>query len=321
MSKHPYDQLITLLGPTACGKTSLGVALALALEGSIISADSRQVYVGMDIGTGKDLSSYHTLQGTIPYYMIDIVAPGTPFSVYDYEQLLGVAYADIMRQGRVPILVGGTGLYIEQTLNRRPMHQVPPHERLRTELEMLSVDDLHAILSRYPRIAHADLSSKRKIIRAIEIAQHYKQHPEQYQQYQKAVESMPQYSPIIFGLKVPRQEVVRRIDARLDERLQQGMIEEVERLLQQGVSAQTLISYGLEYRFITQYLRGEFGYREMHDRLAIAIHQFAKRQMTWFRGMEHRGLKICWIDGMQPLSDQVAAIQSMLADKRDRFAC
>ena len=300
-----YPQLLTVVGPTACGKTALGVALAEELHGAILSGDSRQVFVGMDIGTGKDLDSYTTERGTIPYYLIDIVPAGQPFNLFEYVRLFDEAYHEVVAQQLKPIFVGGSGLYVEQVLQTRPMHQVPPDAALREELELLSLDDLRAILSRYPRIDRMDPSSARKCIRAIEIARHYAQHPEAYQVYQQALrEAKRQKPPLIIGLRLARQEIIRRIDQRLQSRLEGGMVAEVERLLDQHVPAETLIAYGLEYRFITFYLQGKLSYSEMEEQLATAIHQFAKRQMTWFRGMSRRGLPIHWIDGHQPVTYQ-----------------
>lgn len=300
-----YPELLTVVGPTACGKTALGVALAEELHGAILSGDSRQVFVGMDIGTGKDLDSYTTERGTIPYYLIDIVPAGQPFNLFEYVRLFDEAYHKVVAQQLKPIFVGGSGLYVEQVLQTRPMHQVPPDAALREELELLSLDDLRAILSRYPRIDRMDPSSARKCIRAIEIARHYAQHPEAYQVYQQALrEAKRQKPPLIIGLRLARQEIIRRIDQRLQSRLEGGMVAEVERLLDQHVPAETLIAYGLEYRFITFYLQGKLSYSEMEEQLATAIHQFAKRQMTWFRGMSRRGLPIHWIDGHQPVTYQ-----------------
>ena len=300
-----YPELLTVVGPTACGKTALGVALAEELHGAILSGDSRQVFVGMDIGTGKDLDSYATERGTIPYYLIDIVPAGQPFTLFEYIRLFDEAYHEVVAQQLKPIFVGGSGLYVEQVLQTRPMHQVPPDAALREELELLSLDDLRAILSRYPRIDRVDPSSARKCIRAIEIARHYAQHPEAYQVYQQALrEAKRQKPPLIIGLRLSRQEIIRRIDQRLQSRLEGGMVAEVERLLDQHVPAETLIAYGLEYRFITFYLQGKLSYSEMEEQLATAIHQFAKRQMTWFRGMSRRGLPIHWIDGHQPVTYQ-----------------
>ena len=300
-----YPELLTVVGPTACGKTALGVAIAEELHGAILSGDSRQVFVGMDIGTGKDLDSYTTERGTIPYYLIDIVPAGQPFNLFEYVRLFDEAYHEVVAQQLKPIFVGGSGLYVEQVLQTRPMHQVPPDATLREELELLSLDDLRAILSRYPRIDRVDPSSARKCIRAIEIARHYAQHPEAYQAYQQALrEAKRQKPPLIIGLRLSRQEIIRRIDQRLRSRLEEGMVAEVERLLDQQVPAEALIAYGLEYRFITFYLQGKLSYSEMEEQLAAAIHQFAKRQMTWFRGMSRRGLPIHWIDGHQPVTYQ-----------------
>lgn len=310
-----YPELLTVVGPTACGKTALGVALAEELHGAILSGDSRQVFVGMDIGTGKDLDSYTTEHGTIPHYLIDIVPAGTPFNLFEYVRLFDEAYKEVVSRQLRPIFVGGSGLYVEQILQTRPMHHVPPNATLRQELELLSLEDLRSILSRYPRIDRVDTSSARKCIRAIEIAQHYAHYPEEYHRYQQALrEAKRQQPPLIVGLRLARQEVIRRIDQRLKSRLDEGMVAEVEHLLDEGVPAETLLAYGLEYRFITLYLQGKLSYREMEEQLATAIHQFAKRQMTWFRGMTRRGLPIHWIDGHQPITYQRDRVLRLVKD-------
>ena len=214
-----YPELLTVVGPTACGKTALGVALAEELHGAILSGDSRQVFVGMDIGTGKDLDSYTTERGSIPHYLIDIVPAGQPFNLFEYVRLFDEAYHEVVSQQLKPIFVGGSGLYVEQVLQTKPMHQVPPDATLRQELEQLSLDDLRAILSRYPRIERVDPSSARKCIRAIEIARHYAQYPDQYQAYREALRKAKQQKPpLIIGLRLARQEIIRRIDQRLQRR-------------------------------------------------------------------------------------------------------
>lgn len=319
LSEHPFARLVTLLGATACGKTSLGVAMASELRGSILSADSRQIYTGMDLGTGKDLSSYRTDRGLIPYYLIDVVPPGTPFSLYEYKQLFAQGYADILDKGRCPIMVGGTGMYIEQILSNRPLHAVPPDESLRRELQSLSLQDLQSVLSRYPRIENADTSSVRKTIRAIEIACHYARHPDEYARYREALKQEFASMPVILGIACSTAETNARIDARLEKRLRMGMVQEVEDLLASGLSPDILIGYGLEYRFVTLYLLGKYSYEEMVRLLRIAIHRFAKRQRTWFRGMERRGYRIHWIDGSLAPEDQLSEALGLL--KRCRYPC
>jgi tRNA dimethylallyltransferase len=306
-SKRPvyYPNLLTVVGPTACGKTALGVSLAQELHGAILSGDSRQVFIGMDIGTGKDLDAYETAQGRIPYYLIDIVPAGTPFNLFEYEQSFDKAYEEVISQQLNPLFVGGSGLYLEQILQTRPIHQVPPNHALRQELELLSLNDLRAILARYPHIDNVDISSARKCIRAIEVASHYAQHPEELQSYRHVLcEVKRQSPPLIIGIRLARQEIIQRIDQRLKSRLEDGLVAEVSRLLDEGISVETLVAYGLEYRFITFYLQGKLNYSEMEQQLATAIHQFAKRQMTWFRGMGRRGLPIHWIDGHQSIIAQ-----------------
>ncbi len=283
--------LLVVLGPTASGKTRYAVNLArrlsdLGTAAEILSADSRQVYKGMDIGTGKDLNEY----GDVPYHLIDIAPAGMRFDLYQWQEAFEEAYKDIRSRGRIPILCGGTGLYVQAATCGYALPQVPPDETLREELELLDKEMLIGRLAAYgPLPDEGVLQSKRRVIRAIEVAQYEKEHPIQRTAY------LPK-KPYFIGTLVSREERNARIDRRLDERLQGGMIEEVRRLLDSGIPSEDLVYYGLEYKFVTQYILGILSYEEMRMLLSNAIHQFAKRQMTWFRGMERDGLHIHWTD-------------------------
>jgi tRNA dimethylallyltransferase len=296
--------LVVVLGPTASGKTRYAVNLAHELDAlakaagalqasdgvpqgiaaEILSADSRQVYKGMDIGTGKDLNEY----GDVPYHLIDIVPAGTRFDLYQWQEAFEEAYKDVRSRGMIPILCGGTGLYIQAATCGYTLPQVPPDEALREELEQLDKEELISRLAAYgPLPDEGVLQSKRRVIRAIEVAQYESQHPVQRTAY------LPK-KPYFIGTLVSREERNARIDRRLDERLQNGMIEEVRGLLDSGIPSEDLVYYGLEYKFVTQYVLGILTYDEMRTLLSNAIHQFAKRQMTWFRGMERDGIHIHW---------------------------
>ena len=284
------QKMITILGPTASGKTSLAAALAARIDAEIISADSRQVYRGMTIGTGKDLADYVVEDKPIPYHLIDIVPAGTRFDLYQWQQAFEYAYKDIRDRGKTPILCGGTGLYIQAATCGYTLPQVPPNEELREELEQYDTEILIAKLSGYgPLPDQGVLQSKRRIIRALEVAMYEREHPV------KRTGFMPK-NPYYIGTLVSREERVARIDRRLDERLAGGMIEEVKGLLDSGIMAEDLVYYGLEYKFVTQYVLGILTFEEMRTLLANAIHQFAKRQMTWFRGMEKDNIKIHWTE-------------------------
>ena len=276
--------LIVVLGPTASGKTKYAVNLAHQLNAEIISADSRQVYRGMTIGTGKDLEEY----GDVPYHLIDIVPAGTRFDLYQWQQAFEEAWKDIRSRGRIPILCGGTGLYIQAATCGYSLPQVPPDEELRAELEQLDTEELIERLSELgPLPDEGVLQSKRRIIRALEVALYEKDHP-----VQKS--SFTPKKPYYIGTLVSREERNARIDARLDARLEGGLVEEVKGLLDSGIRPEDLMYYGLEYKFVTQYVLGILTYDEMRLLLGNAIHQFAKRQMTWFRGMEKDGITIHW---------------------------
>jgi tRNA dimethylallyltransferase len=279
-----YD-LICVLGPTASGKTRYAVQLARELGGEILSGDSRQVYRGMDIGTGKDLAEY----GEVPYHLIDIVDAGTQYNIFQYQHDFERAYRDIVERGRTPILCGGSGLYIEAATCGYHLPDVPPDPQLRAELEQLPTEEL---ISRYEalRTPHntTDYDTRQRLIRALEIAVWEDTHPVTRTAF------LPKHTRYI-GISVSREERNARIDRRLAARLQEGLVEEVQGLLDSGLTPESLLYYGLEYKYVTLYLTGALGYDEMVNRLQTAIHQFAKRQMTWFRGMERKGINIEWI--------------------------
>ncbi len=304
------QRMITILGPTASGKTPVAAHLAAEIGGEIISADSRQVYRRMDIGTGKDLADY----GKVPYHLIDICEPGTKYNLFEYQQDFFDAYQDIQRRGAVPILCGGTGLYIEAVLKGYKLSPVPQNPVLRSSLEGKSLDELTKMLvelkARNGSHMHnkTDVDSCQRAIRAIEIETYNLEHPMPRRE-------LPPVESLIVGIDIDRelrrQKITRRLKARLDE----GMIDEVKRLLDEGIPAEDLIYYGLEYKFVTEYLTGKSSYDEMFQRLEIAIHQFAKRQMTWFRGMERRGFKINWIDATLPMENKVVTIIQLINSK------
>ena len=296
------EDLICILGPTASGKTKYAVKLALETGGEIISADSRQVYRGMDIGTGKDLGDYSVNGVRVPYHLIDIVEAGAKYNIFQYQRDFIKAYNDITARGKLPILCGGSGLYIEAATRGYALPEVPPDPKLRERLEKLPMEELSARLASMKSLHNvSDLDSKKRVIRAIEIA------------IFESENLIMREEPLIIktryiGLSVSREERIERIDLRLKERLQNGMIEEVKQLLASGIAPENLIYYGLEYKFITLYLTGQLRYKEMVSQLEIAIHQFAKRQMTWFRGMERRGFTIHWLDASLPTELKVQRI-------------
>lgn len=302
------QQLITILGPTACGKTAVATQLAARLMGEIISADSRQVFRGMDIGTGKDLGDYQVNGYAIPYHLIDIADAGTKYSVFEFQRDFLRTYEEILLRGHQPILCGGTGLYIESVLRAYRLVEVPVNYELREQLESKSLEELTTLLTTYKRLHNTtDVDTARRAIRAIEIEEYYREH------HIDDTHPFPTLSSLTIGLNIPRELRRERISRRLHKRLEEeNMVDEVRRLLDCGVKEEVLISYGLEYRYLTLYLTGQLSYDEMLRQLEIAIHQFAKRQMTYFRGMERRGITIHWIDASQNLIDIVKEIQKLI---------
>lgn len=304
--KEKYD-ILAVVGPTACGKTSLAVDLALSIDGAeIISADSRQVYRGMDIGTGKDIAEYTRDGVTVPSHLIDIVDAGEKYNLFEFQRDFLVAYEDIKARGSFPIMCGGSGLYVESVLKGYRLLPVPENPVLRAELEEKSLEELTAILSTYKQLHNnTDTDSKKRAIRAIEIEEYYLSCPVEER-------SFPRLNALVVGMSVDREIRRERISRRLRERLEQGMVDEVRGLLDSGVTSEQLVYYGLEYKFLTLYLTGAMEYDEMVRALEIAIHQFAKRQMTWFRGMEKRGVPIRWVDASLERGQVVEQIKGML---------
>jgi tRNA dimethylallyltransferase len=299
--------MITILGPTASGKTPLAAALAKKIGGEIISADSRQVYRRMDIGTGKDLADYDG----VAYHLIDICEPGTKYNLFQYQHDFMEAYDDITQRGAWPILCGGTGLYIEAVLKGYSLSPVPQNPKLRARLEGKTLGELTEILANLKKKSGTamhnttDVDSAQRAIRAIEIEEHNLNTP-------VPERVMPPVDSLIIGVEIDREERRRKITRRLEQRMAEGMADEVEALLDSGIRAEDLIYYGLEYKYITEYVIGMTTYDEMFKRLEIAIHQFAKRQMTWFRGMERRGFDIHWINAMQPMETKVEQIERLV---------
>ncbi len=285
-----YD-IIVVTGPTASGKTSFAALLASATGGEIISADSRQVYRGMNIGTGKDYDDYIVGDKKIPFHLVDIVDPGYKYNVYEYQRDFFRVYRELKERDVLPVVCGGSGMYLDSIVSGYKLIKVPVNIELRERLADKSLAELAQILSSY-KILHnkTDIDTRKRAIRAIEIEEYYLHNDD-------GKEEFPQISPLVLGIMSDRITRRRRISMRLESRLQSGMVEEVKRLLDSGVSADDLVYYGLEYKFITHYLQGQTSFNEMKQRLETAIHQFAKRQMTWFRGMERRGITIHWIDG------------------------
>ena len=307
------QKMITILGPTASGKTPVAARLAAEIGGEIISADSRQVYRRMDIGTGKDLVDYVVrnqesgVSRQISYHLIDIREPGTKYNLFEYQQDFFDAYEAIQSRGAIPILCGGTGLYIEAVLKGYHLSPVPQNQALRDSLEGKSLAELTQMLTDLKAKTGSnmhnttDVDSCQRAIRAIEIETYNIEHPTPRRE-------LPPLDSIIIGIDIDRELRRERITRRLKTRLEEGMVEEVKALLDEGIPADDLIYYGLEYKFVTEYLTGKITYDEMFTRLEIAIHQFAKRQMTWFRGMERRGFKIHWIDATLPMEEKVSQI-------------
>jgi len=299
-------ELITILGPTASGKTTFATHLAKELNGEILSADSRQIYKQMDIGTGKDLSEYIVNGISIPYHLVDIREPGDKYTLFDYQHDFHVAYRQVLSRGRRPILCGGTGLYIESTLKGYNLPDVPANPSLRKSLEEKSLEELSHILQRYrPLHNTTDTDTKKRAVRAIEIADFRSKQ-------EVSVCDFPPVESTVLGLHIDRDVRRAKITSRLKARLQEGMIEEVKKIIDSGVSPRDLIYYGLEYKFVTLHVLGEISFDEMFRQLETAIHQFAKRQMTWFRGMERRGFTIHWIDTTLPMEQKLERAYSFI---------
>lgn len=303
--------MITILGPTASGKTDIAAHLAAELSAEIISADSRQVYRRMDIGTGKDLADYVVDGKCVPYHLIDIVEPGTKYNLFEYQRNFLEAYNDIRSRGKNVILCGGTGLYIESVLKGYRLIPVPENKELRHELEGKSLLELTSILERLKAENNSnmhnstDVDTSKRAIRAIEIEMAYKEaHVEE--------RTFPKIDNVIIGVGIDRDLRRMKITRRLDQRLHNGMVDEVKSLLDSGIPADDLIYYGLEYKYVTEYILGKSTFEEMHRSLEIAIHQFAKRQMTWFRGMERRGFTIHWIDAADSMEEKINEIKKVL---------
>lgn len=308
--------LIAIVGPTASGKTTLAVALAKRIGTEIISADSRQLYKGMDIGTGKDLAEY-TIDGvSIPYHLIDICPAGYRYNLFEYVRDFNTVYADMLARGKQPLLCGGTGLYVETVLKGYALPPVPENKQLRETLQNKSLDELANILRGYKTLHNTtDIDTCKRAIRAIEIAEFYThQEPE-------LLAPKPLQNTLIVGVDINRELRRAKITHRLHERLKEGMVDEVKALIDSGIEPESLIYYGLEYKFLTEYIIGRTTYNEMVERLEIAIHQFAKRQMTWFRGMERRGHTIRWIDATMHTDEKVDMIVSWIeaADKQQQY--
>ena len=304
-------ELITILGPTASGKTALAAALAARLDMEIISADSRQLYRGMDIGTGKDLADYVVDGKSIPYHLIDICDPGYKYNVFEYQHDFFRVFTSLRERGLVPILCGGTGLYIEAVLKGYKLLDVPPNPALRERLREKSLPELEILLASY-KVLHnkTDVDSVQRAIRAIEIEEFYRTQAPDVREYAPL-------NSLLVGVAIDRELRREKISMRLRARLDEGMVDEVRRILSNGVAPEDLIYYGLEYKFLTLYIIGKLTYEEMVSQLEIAIHQFAKRQMTWFRGMERRGCTIHWLDATLPMADKAEPILTWLG-KGDR---
>ncbi|HYQ56731.1 MAG TPA: tRNA (adenosine(37)-N6)-dimethylallyltransferase MiaA [Draconibacterium sp.] len=301
--------LVTILGPTATGKTGLAAHLAAQLRGEVISADSRQVYRGMDLGTGKDYEDYFVDGIEVPSHLVDIEDAGAHYNVYRFQTDFINVFKEITARNVKPVLCGGSGLYLEAVLKNYRLIEVPPNKELRKELKGKTLEELSEILKGLKPKQHnlTDVETDRRAIRAIEIEKYYAEHPVEDSE-------MPQIESLNIGIDFDREMRRQRITSRLKQRLEEGMLDEVQRLLDSGLTPEQLIYYGLEYKFLTLHLIGELSYDEMFSKLEIAIHQFAKRQMTWFRGMEKRGTKIHWIIGHLPMDKKVGQILQLLEE-------
>ncbi len=299
--------LITILGATATGKTTLATRLAHKIGGEIISGDSRQIYRGMDIGTGKDIGEYVVDGKKIPYHLIDIKRAGYQYNIFEYQQDFIKAFNAVQGRGHMPVLCGGSGMYLESVLNNYKLINVPKDDSLRTELDGKSDEELVEILKGFKELHNkTDLETRKRMVRAIEIERYYEDNPE-------IDTGMPDIKSVIFGVDFDVETRRSRITERLHARIEEGMVEEVKSLLDSGIKPERLVYYGLEYKYITQHLTGELTLPEMTEKLNVAIHQFAKRQMTWFRRMERNGFKINWIDGFAPIEEKLNQVDMVLA--------
>jgi len=302
-----YD-LLVVTGPTASGKTSLAASLAAKLKGEIISADSRQVYRGMNLGTGKDYDDYVVDGVQIPYHLVDIAEPGYKYNVFEFQRDFHTIYTSLKMRNTFPVVCGGSGMYADSIITGYKMFEVPPDSGLRIELEKKPMEELREILATYKSLHNTtDIDTKKRVIRAIEI-EHFNRSKG------KTQNDFPRFNSLVIGVLPDRDLRRRKITERLMQRLDAGMVEEVKKLIDGGVSTDTLIYYGLEYKFITLYLTGKTSYDSMVRDLETAIHQFAKRQMTWFRGMEKRGIKINWIDASMPMEEKVGIVTRLLQE-------
>lgn len=294
------------MGPTASGKTSFAATLAYELDTEIISADSRQIYREMDLGTGKDLADYTVNGKQIPYHLIDIAEPGYKYNVFEYQRDFLNAYQSIKQKGRLPVLCGGTGLYLESVLKGYQLIPVPENPELRTRLAGKTLEELTDLLSTYKTLHNStDVDTAKRAIRAIEIEEYYATHD-------LSAREFPSINSLIIGVDIDRELRREKITKRLRQRLDEGMVEEVRQLLNKGIQPEDLIYYGLEYKYLTLYVTGEISFEEMFKQLEIAIHQFAKRQMTWFRGMERKGFKIHWIQASMPTDEKIELVKKLI---------
>ncbi|MBP1614349.1 MAG: miaA [Bacteroidetes bacterium] len=299
-----YD-LIAILGPTASGKTPFAAALAYELDAEIISADSRQIYRGMDLGTGKDIIDYTVKGRQIPYHLIDIAEPGYKYNVFEFQHDFLNAYEAIKQRGKLPVLCGGTGLYLESVLKGYQLIPVPENPELRNRLADKSLEELTTILKGYKTLHNStDVDTAKRAIRAIEIEEYYASNYLSKREF-------PTFNSLIIGIDIDRDLRREKITRRLHQRLEEGMVDEIKRLLAKGISADDLIYYGLEYKYLTLYVTEQLSFEEMFTQLEIAIHQFAKRQMTWFRGMERRGFNIHWINASLPMEEKIEKVKRL----------
>ena len=306
--KYIYD-LLVVAGPTASGKTALAAAIASRLNGEIISADSRQVYKGMNLGTGKDYDDYLVNGTKIPYHLIDIAEPGYKYNVFEYQRDFMKVYSNMKKRNIFPVVCGGSGMYADSIITGYKMFEVPPDSGLRVELEKKSMEELKEILLTFKNLHNStDIDTRKRVIRAIEIEHSSRDKGKQGNQF-------PKIKALLVGIVFDRDSRRKRISERLEQRLNSGMINEVKHLIDIGISPETLIYYGLEYKFITLYLIGKLTHDEMVQDLETAIHQFAKRQMTWFRGMERKGIKINWIEGTLSMEEKVEKVMGLLSVK------